>query len=116
MKHVQDPEALAQVEDHDPLAGSMQDFWKEYSSNPVDQNGQMIRQSNQPPAHQAFKQMKRYITERLEQATVTTFNGMCEVLLNPMQGDIAPLLKHYDSMNRYTHLKMPSEAMLRLDQ
>lgn len=60
--------------------------------------------------------MKKYISDELNKADVTTFNGMCHYLLDPRKKDIGPLLKHYDQMDKYTDIKMPSQSMLNLDQ
>lgn len=43
------------------------------------------------------------------------FDQLCDSLLDPRK-DIAPLLQHYDTLEKFSDLLLPSEKMLRLDQ
>ena len=54
--------------------------------------------------------------EELSKADLTTFNGMCHMLLDPNRSDIGPLLKHYDQVMKETRIKVPARGVLELDQ
>lgn len=69
-----------------------------------------------PLPHQVLHNVKSYMDSILCTSSIAQFDHVCNVLLDPTKEDISPLLLHYDNLDKFTDLKIPTETMLRLDQ
>lgn len=60
-------------------------------------------------------ELKNYTDLLFTPSTITEFDHMCKIFLDPYVKDISPLLRHYDLIEQNTIVKLNIRNMLELD-
>jgi hypothetical protein len=86
------------------------DFWLGSS---LDKNSPEV--IVQTKVHETFRSIQAYCGEQLNRSSIVDFNIACDALLDPKR-DISPLLRHYDQLQNFCGIQLPSVKVMKLDQ